>query len=151
MNIMRQNDRPPGIQLSTKLLETAGDQLGAVILVVLRVDTGSNNMIPEIGHSRKHLAVDGEEWRSHIPGDDTNNLLKRILELCHLSHDGVVVERREREMAPANHELVSKKQRSPRPYTKWKERTYETQADALHSRSARQYPSCSRHHQDNAH
>lgn len=102
MNIMRQNDSPPGIQLGAKLLETAGHQVGAVILVILRVDTGSDNMIPEIGHSRKHLAVDSEKWRSHVPGDGTNNLLKRILELSHLPHDGVVVERRKREMAPAS-------------------------------------------------
>lgn len=92
MNIMGQNDSPPGIQFGAKLLKTAGYQVRVVILVILRVDAGSDNMIPKIGHSRKHLAVDSEKRRSHVPGDDTNDLLKRILELSHLSHDGVVVE-----------------------------------------------------------
>ena len=92
MNIMGQNDSSPGIQLGAKLVETAGYQVGVVILVVLRVDTGSDNMIPEIGHSRKHLAVDSEKWWSHVPGNGTNDLLKRILEFSHLPHNGVVVE-----------------------------------------------------------
>lgn len=64
MNIMGQNDSPPGIQFGAKLLKTAGYQVRVVILVILRVDAGSDNMIPKIGHSRKHLAVE-PGWFGH--------------------------------------------------------------------------------------
>ena len=100
MHVMRQNDTTPTIQLVIELVHTVGNQTGVIVLVILRVDAAADNMVPEIPQSTQRDIISGKIWRPHVGRLNADNLLQRILELGHLRHDPVVVERGEVRMAP---------------------------------------------------
>lgn len=72
-----------------------------VILVVLCVDASPNNMISKITHNTKDIIVDGEIWRPHIGGNQTDSIRKGRFESSHLIDDLIIAENRKLGVAPS--------------------------------------------------
>lgn len=92
VNIMRKHHIPTSTQLSAKFLKRAPDLSGMVILIVLGIDTGADDMVPEIPHGGEHEVVEHQERRAHVCWEYADHAQERFFQLGHLGHDGGVVQ-----------------------------------------------------------
>ena len=66
MDIMCQDDRSSLVKLAIELFYTAPNQIRMVVLVVLGVNAGADDMVPEVTHDAENVIVCAEERWPHV-------------------------------------------------------------------------------------
>lgn len=101
MAIMCKHNGSTSIQFRPKLLEAAPAIIGMIILVVLRVDTGSDDMVLQGRHGIQHVGCDHQVGSPHIGWEEAQDAHEGVFEVGHLGDDFVVAEGVEGEVAPS--------------------------------------------------
>lgn len=101
MNIVRKHNIPASVQLSLKLLEAQPAQARIVVLVVLGIDAGPDNMVPQVRHGSERDIIEHQERHAHVGREHTDDAHERFFKFGHLRLDGFVVQCKQVGVAPS--------------------------------------------------
>lgn len=78
------------VELSDELVITLTDQVRAVVVIVLSVNTGCDNMVAEILHNLEGQVIDVEVRGTHVGWNIAHGAFKHGLKAGHFLDDLVV-------------------------------------------------------------